>query len=64
MSKFPLIDRNGKFAEGDVPDDILEAARRVRHWMSSNNVTLLCGLSVDAPLSVPHSRAETSRSET
>ena len=51
--KIPLF-RNGKPAGyGDVPDDIVEAAQRVRHWMNNNNVTLICGLSAVGPSSGP-----------
>jgi hypothetical protein len=47
MAKFPLFNRDGKYAgEAEVPDEILDAATRVHRWMQSNNVTLLRGLSL------------------
>lgn len=48
--KFPLFDSHGRYAgEGDVPDDVMDAARKVRAWMGSNNVTLLNGLKIVGP---------------
>lgn len=48
--KFPLFDSHGRYAgEGDVPDDVMDAACRVRAWMGSNNVTLLGGLRIVGP---------------
>ena len=49
MATIPLCDKAGKpVRDVELPDDVLEAAYKVRAWMLNNQALRLCGLVLDS----------------